>query len=457
MAFRNGRSRGRPFVEVMPVRNTLKAVGAALAVIALCAPLIFWPSGEAQPAARQISEVTVTVPPVVVMATTLPDSETTTTTTKAPVEPVSTTTTTEPPIQITVAAVGDVLPHVGILNSAKDPETGEYDFWPLFAPVAPYLSWADYAVANLETRLAGPESGYTGYPLFNSPIEFADALKTAGIDLAATANNHALDREWPGLVGTLDRLDEAGIAHVGTYRSMEEKRTPFIVDIKGIKVAFLNYAAWLNGMEPPKDHEAYAINVLDVDAVAEEATLARVWGADVVIAILHYGEEYEREPSPEQIRVSVGAVDYEGILSRGVDVILGAHPHMVQPIAHVLQYAAFKANDTYVAYSLGNFVSAQRRRYTDSGLIAYVHIEKRGLRVTVTGISYLPVYVQRAEAQNRALYRVVPVLPGLQPMTDIPLTEADEERMDQVWEELNQMLYRPDEDIRPLDPRDIGL
>ncbi len=239
------------------MRNVLKSLGVAVAVVALCGPLIFWPADEARPATLDLSQVTVTVPPVVVVATDLPDSQTTTTTTtttEVSVETVTTTTsTTELTREITIAAVGDVLPHVGILSSARDSITGEYDFWPMFRPIAPYLANADYTVANLETRLAGPATGYTGYPMFNSPIELAQALKKAGVDLAATANNHSLDRGWPGIVGTLDRLDQVGVAHVGTYRSMAEKRTPLVVDIDGIKVGFINYADWLNDQEPPKE------------------------------------------------------------------------------------------------------------------------------------------------------------------------------------------------------------
>lgn len=442
------------------MRNVLKGLGAAVAVIALCGPLIFWPADEARPAALDVSQVTVTVPPVVVVAANIPGSPTTTTTTTTEVSAeaaVTTTSTTELTRNITIAAVGDVLPHIGILSSARDANTGKYDFWPIFRPIAPYLANADYTVVNLETRLAGPSTGYTGYPMFNSPIELAQTLKKSGVDLCATANNHTMDRGWPGIVGTLDRLDQVGLAHVGTYRSMAEKRIPLVVDINGIKVGFLNYATWLNGFDPPKDQAAYAINILDVDKVAAEAMLARTYGAEVVIAILHYGNQYERQPSADQIKVSQGTVDYDGLLSRGVDVIIGAHPHMVQPIAHSLQYAAWKANDTYVAYSLGNFVSAQRKRYTDSGLIAYVHIQKTGLRVNVTGVSYLPVYVQRSVAQYPVRYRILPVLPGLDPGSDVPISLADNQRMDQVWEELGAMLYRPDENIKPLDPADLGL
>lgn len=435
------------------MRDALKAVGAALAVIALCTPLIFWPAEDARPTSFELAQVTATVPPTVVVPTTASASETTSTT-EPPSEPepvTTTTTSTTLPISITVAAVGDVLPHEAILEAVRDPETGSHDFESVLAPIAPYLAGADYTVANLETRLAGPEKGYSGYPLMNSPTELAGALKSAGVDLAATANNHSLDMGWEGIVGTLDRLDRAGLAHVGTNRSSEERNTPVVVDIQGIKVAFLNYTASLNGLSPPEEHERYAVNTLDPDVVAEDAMTARAWGADVVIALLHYGDEYEREPSEEQVEVS------QQILSRGVDVIIGAGPHVVQPIAHVVQYSSWRVIGKYAAYSVGNFVSNQRWRYSDSGLVAYVHIEKRGLRAVVTGVSYLPVYVQRSAAEWPLRYRVLPVLPGLAAQTDTPLTRREEERMAQVWEDLRELLYRPDENIAPLDPADIGL
>jgi len=434
------------------VRNALKAFGAALAVVALCAPLIFWPVDDAQTTALDPSEVTVTVPPVVVVPTTVSPAETTTTTTtEAPSEPTSSTTTTTQPRSITIAAVGDVLTHTPVLGSVFDPQTGSYDFAPVFAPVARFIKKADYAVANLEARLGGYEQGYSGYPRLNAPNELAYALRDAGFDLVATANNHSLDLGWDGIVGTLDRLDAAGLAHVGTHRSQEERNTPVVVDVRGIKVGFLNYTVSLNGLVPPAEHAPYAVDMLDPDQVALDAATARAWGADVVIALLHYGQEYDREPSEYQEEVS------EEILSRGVDVILGSHPHVVQPIAHIVQYASWRPNDKYVVYSLGNFISNQRWRYTDSGLVAYVHIEKRGLRTFVTGVSYLPVYVQRSTVEERTQYRIVPVMPGVDPGTDIPLTTAEQRRMAEVWEELRDLLYRPDESISPLDPLKLGL
>ena len=431
------------------MQKLLKALGAALAIIALCAPLIFWPVDEAQTSGMETSTATVTVPATVVVPTTLPASQTTTTEpSPEPTEPTSSTTTTTEPVEITVAAVGDVLTHMPIVNSVRDSKTGSYFFGPIFSPIAPYLRAADYTVANLETRLAGAAAGYSGYPLFNSPRELAYALKDIGIDLAATANNHSLDMGWNGIVKTLDNLDLAQLAHVGTYRSAKEKAEPFVVDIRGIQVGFINYTASLNGLPVPKDHP-YAVDVLDVERVADDAATARAWGADVVIAILHYGTEYVREPSEEQVDLS------RELLSRGVDVILGSHPHQVQPISHVFEYNGWKVTDKYVAYSLGNFVSNQPWRYSDSGIVAYVHIEKRGLRAFVTGVSYLPVYVQKGRAAGKVSYRVVPVLPGLEPDTDIPLSDAQRQRMAAVWEELLPLLYSPNEGISPLDPGDL--
>lgn len=433
--------------EAMHVRNALKAVAAALAVIALCAPLMFWPADEGQTTPTDLVQMTVTIPPVAVVPTTLPPGATTTT--QVVTEPTTTTTTTEAPIHVTIAVAGDVIPHMEIVNSVHNPLTGSYDFYPVLAPVAPYLAAADYTVANLETTLGGPP--YTGYPVFDSPDSLAGALRDAGVDLVTTANNHALDKGWDGLVRTLDQLDAAGLSHVGTYRSAKEREVPFIVDIKGIKIAFLDYTDSLNDSNLADEHKAYAVNQLDPDVVAGDAAVARMWGADLVIAMLHYGNEYERQPSERQVAVS------KQILSQGVDAILGSHTHVVQPIEHVFENTTWLVSDKYVVYSLGNFVSAQRERYRDSGLIAYLHITKDGLRTSITGISYLPVYVQLASTESPVRYRVLPVVPGRDPSSDTPITALDEERMASVWDELRSILYQPDQNIRDLDPSEIGL
>jgi poly-gamma-glutamate capsule biosynthesis protein CapA/YwtB (metallophosphatase superfamily) len=236
---------------------------------------------------------------------------------------------------------------------------------------------------------------------------------------------------------------------------LKEKGTPLIVDIGGIKVAFLNYTEFVNGDESVKGREAYAVNMLNPDKVAQEARVARTLGADVVVAMLHYGMEYRRTPTSEQTEVSRGSAGAAGLLSRGVDVILGSHPHVVEPIVKAVPYTGSRS-DAYVAYSLGNFLTGQRWRYSDSGVIAYVHIRKQGTMISVTGISYLPVYVQKS-GEEGVTYRILPVLPGLTPKTDTAITPADATRMNQVWEEIEKILYRPDEGTVPLDPSDLGI
>jgi poly-gamma-glutamate capsule biosynthesis protein CapA/YwtB (metallophosphatase superfamily) len=366
---------------------------------------------------------------------------------------------------ITIAFLGDVIPHQRLLDSAREPRSGTYDFSPTFRHIAPYLAAADYTVANLETPLAGPTTRFTGYPLFNAPLEFGLALRQAGVDLCSTANNHCLDRGWPGLVATLDRLDQMGLAHVGTSRSLAERETPLVVDIQGIRVAFLAYTEALNGHAPPAECKAYAVNRLApgraaVDQVATDAALARLWGADIVIALFHWGEEYQRMPTATQVAVAEGTADGQGLLARGVDVIIGHHPHVVQPLVR----AAGAAGDAggawgakYVAYSLGNFLSNQPWRYSDSGLVVYLHLEKSGFRTRVTGISYLPVFVQRDVSRGPTRYRVLPVLPGRESESDLPLTAAQRTRLRQIQGELEPLVFKPQDGIRPLDPRELGL
>jgi poly-gamma-glutamate synthesis protein (capsule biosynthesis protein) len=178
---------------------------------------------------------------------------------------------------------------------------------------------------------------------------------------------------------------------------------------------------------------------------------ARGWGADVVVALLDYGTEYEQEPSAAQKTLTAE------IRANGVDVILGYQARVIQPIDHMLAPAPRPAKQTYVAYSLGDFLSNQEVDNPDSGMIAYLHLEKSGLRTYVTGVSYLPVYTQAATQETPAKYRILPVLPGLEPSTDVLLTADDKQRMATEWEQVRNQLYRPGENISPLVPADLGL
>jgi poly-gamma-glutamate synthesis protein (capsule biosynthesis protein) len=348
-------------------------------------------------------------------------------------------------VRITLALAGDLLMHLQVVYSDYDPKTGAFNFGPVFAPIAPYLKSADYAAANLETRLAGASRGYHGYPLFNTPECLARDVLAAGIDLVATANNHSLDMGWEGIVATLDNLDAAGVAHVGTSRSQAEKDRPFVVDVRGIKLGFVNYTASTNGLPLPWGKE-FAVNMLDADAVITSIQAARRAGADLMVAILHMGNEYQRYPDEAQRSLATHLFVY------GADVVTGSHPHVVQPIEKVVVQRGVGEHTCVAAYSLGNFVSAQDWRYSDSGIVLYLEIEKGAAGTSIQGVSYLPVWVQTGYAGGRVRYRVLPVHPDAEPVTDIPVTPQQQARMTQVWEELTAHLENVSEGILPHKP-----
>ncbi len=343
--------------------------------------------------------------------------------------------------RVTVAAVGDLLMHDSVFNSVKD-SRGAYHFDPVFRYVAPYLAEADYTVANLETKFGGSGLGYSGYPRFNCPESLAGTLTRAGVDLLATANNHTMDMGWTGIVKTLEYTEAAGLAHVGTARSQAERDRVFIANVNGVKIAFLNYTESTNGIALPAGRP-YAANVLGEAACLAEAGRAKKAGADLVFAVLHFGDEYQRSQNSRQQGIA------RRLLAGGVDAVIGSHPHVVQPIIRESVTVAGRTAGRYAVYSLGNFVSNQRDRYKDSGIIAYFDIEKTSTGTSVVGVRYLPVYVQKTYATGKAQFRILPVAPHITRTSDLGLSAAERGRMDQVWSELHQHLHRPAQGVEP--------
>ncbi|MBO8129109.1 MAG: CapA family protein [Peptococcaceae bacterium] len=340
---------------------------------------------------------------------------------------------------ITLCAVGDLLMHMPIVNAAK--EGSNYRFEPLFSPVESYINGVDYAVANLETRLAGRSLGFSGYPCFNTPDELADALKNAGFDLVTTANNHSLDRGWEGIVNTIECLERVGLHHIGTNRSPEERRRAFIAEVNGIKIGCLNYTTFTNGLPLPPEHP-YAVNILELDAVSQDIAALKAENPDVIIAFLHFGIEYQRTPSRSQRDIA------HELCRQGVDVIIGTHPHVVQPVELMQVVEDDRVRNCYIAYSLGNFVSDQRWRYSDSGIILVLQISKDHYRdkVVVSKVNYVPVWVDTFYRGGKKQYRVLPVTQAIAACEngrDPLLTPQDYHRMTQVREELQQLLDRP--------------
>jgi len=343
----------------------------------------------------------------------------------------------------TIAAVGDLLIHMPITDSVKDPVTGGYDYNEVFGPVKPYVERADFSIANLETRMAGADMGYSGYPRFNTPDAFADSILWTGFDLVAMANNHSMDMGVDGIFNTLQTLDRVGLPAVGNYRTSEARDEPFLAEINGIYVAFLNYTEMTNGIPVPEQYP-YACNVLDIETARNDIEDARDCGADFVIALLHFGDEYQRNQNSRQADI------VRQLCEAGVDCVIGSHPHVVQRIEKITVNRFETPVECYVAYSLGNFISNQRDRYTDSGIILYLNLLKDNDGTRIDDIYFLPVYVLKASSGAGLSYRVLPVHPDIALNSDIAITSDDRSRMNQVWEELFTHLVKDSTSVHPL-------
>lgn len=311
----------------------------------------------------------------------------------------SETPTPEPePVVATLTVAGDVMCHMPQVNDAYVEQSGEYDFTPMIRYAKPWVEQADLAIANLETTFAGGPD-YSGYPAFNTPDSLAAALLDAGFDLVSTTNNHSLDKGYSGLERTLDVLDEAGLAHVGTYRSQEERdENSGIVaaDCGGISIAVLAYSYGTNGIPVPSGKE-YCINLfntdydttmytLDAELLESDMAAAQALGCDMIAVIMHWGVEYQLQPNAYQQSLA------ETLIDLGADLVLGGHPHVLEPYEFVTTEAG---NTGFVCYSLGNFISSQVYEYTDTTVLLNLTLEKDPAtgETAVTDVSYVPFYM----------------------------------------------------------------
>ncbi|NLC53619.1 MAG: CapA family protein [Firmicutes bacterium] len=196
---------------------------------------------------------------------------------------------------ITLTAVGDLIMHMPVVNSAFSPEEQSYDFRPIFAPLKTALCAADISVCVLETSLTSSSDQLSGYPRFNTPYQLAEALRWAGFDLVFTAHNHSLDLGVNGIISTLDHLEAAGLPTTGTRKRLQQK--PYhLVEANGIKLAFLSYTTITNGLSPPPD-KCWVLNTLNFAKLGGQIQKLKAAGVDGIIMALHYGDEYVRYPT----------------------------------------------------------------------------------------------------------------------------------------------------------------
>ena len=285
---------------------------------------------------------------------------------------------------VNIAFTGDIMCHNTMYNDAYDSGAGTYDFSYLFQNIKYYLQTPDLTIGNLETTFAGSAVGYSGYPTFNTPEVLAKNLKKVGFDVLSTANNHCMDKRYSGLESTIKYLDEADLAHTGTYTSEESQNTILIQNVKGIKIAFLSFTYGTNGIPVPADKK-YAVNFLDESTILSQISLAKEQKPDIICALVHWGAEYQTTPNASQKQIANLLID------NGVNLIIGNHPHVPQPLK--LQKNSI-GQDVFIAYSLGNFMANQNKTYTKDSLILNLTITKNNIsnEITIDKYDYTPIY-----------------------------------------------------------------
>jgi len=277
---------------------------------------------------------------------------------------------------ITIAAVGDILMWERQIAAARVGRN-RYSFDAMFAHLTPYLHRADLTIGNLETPLAGRERRYQigtarrGFPRFNCPDELAATLKRTGFNVLTTANNHCLDRGVKGLTRTLDVLDRHEIAHTGTFRTQEESKRHLILEKNGIKVGIVAYTYGTNKQSVPISLH-WMVNMIDTNKMMQDIAALRPL-VDLVVVCPHFGREFSHAVTPQQRTLVTH------LFHAGADLILGAHPHVIQPVEiRKTPLPNGTVKQQVVAYSLGNCISERITIFphTECGAMLYLTVQK---------------------------------------------------------------------------------
>jgi len=304
------------------------------------------------------------------------------------------------PRSFTVVASGDVLLHSDLWTQAHNDALAEgrtdYDFGPMFASVKPIVSSADLAICHMETPLGNPDGPFSGYPIFNVPPQVTRTLADLGYDTCSTASNHSIDQGAAGVKRTLDALDAVGIKHAGTARSEVEWASIDLLRARGVTVAQLSYAFGFNGLIRPKD-KPWLANLIDINTILFDARRAKLAGAEVVIVSLHFGTEYSNSPDSYQDKVVRGLIN-----SPDIDLIIGCHVHVVQPLQ--------KFGTKWVAFGMGNEVSNQSKEGTrDEIMPRFTFTEVSPGSFQVTKAEVIPLHMWN-DGSTRRVYAIPAVL-----------------------------------------------
>lgn len=299
--------------------------------------------------------------------------------------------------EITLVFTGDIMQHMPQVEAAWNDELGTYCYDSCFKYISPWLSGADLAIANLETTLAGKP--YTGYPAFSSPDELVNGMMNAGIDILGTANNHSCDLGRKGIERTITLLDSLGMMHMGTYKNAESyhRSNPRIIKTKGFRLAFVNYTYGTNGIPVPENN---IVSLIEKDRMLADMKAAHDSAVDMTIVFIHWGDEYQRAPNDFQKDIAAT------LFGNGADIIIGSHPHVLQPMEW--HRADTLKKEQLVVWSMGNFVSNQRKRYTDGGTLFKITLQKQSGKTRIKDAGYQLTWVFNPVEKGKKQYYILP-------------------------------------------------
>ena len=437
----SGYSESRPQGSI-PVAKIITGVLCVALIITICLAITSKiRSNEPQPVISQNTGMSVqeTMVPAEVQATDIPQATDAPQITNAPAQQQETVSTGSR--SVTIRAIGDVIIMDEMLDTALvDKKSKTYDFSPLFSMASGIMSEADWTIINIEATLREGKYGYKGYPQFSTPHSILQDLKNVGVDMLTMCNNHMLDGYFDGLKMSLDYVDEAGLKHVGAYRSQAEYDTPEIYELGGIRVGMLNYTDSLNSMDKHSDEEAteYGLRRMKNADYAGDIADLRDAGAEAVVVFMHWGEEYMRYPEESTENTA------RKLIAAGADIVVGGHPHVVQPAEYVTATDASGNSRTgLVLYSMGNFISNHRHEnapHTDNGVILEFTLTDNGAGgIDVVNPCVIPVYVWRMGTEGNYDYRV---LPSGQYLDNPPAGMSAEEyaRMQESWNQTVELM-----------------
>lgn len=334
----------------------------------------------------------------------------------------------------TLCAIGDVMCHNTQYWDAYVKSTGEYDFSYVFKDIVKYTMSPDITVGSLETSFAGADRGYSNYPTFNSPDNLAYSLRQIGVDVLSTAGNHCLDMGYSGLCRTIDVLDGYGISHLGTYKTQDEQKQILYNYVKGTKIAFVNYTYGTNGIPIP-DGKEFCVNLINKDLIKTQLDTAKSEGADIIVACMHWGTEYRTTANSEQEELA------DFLFQNGVDVILGNHPHTLEPMEkRTVTLADGSTKDCFVIYALGNFICDQNYENTRNSIILNLRItHSSDNKISIDRVTYTPIHIYKNPNLSIQRFKVLDIEKAIDSYEDGSDTSIGKAKYDDLKVQLEKI------------------